>query len=318
MKPPTFTTRLFHGKNSLTDYVNETGLRIGIDLGGTKIEGILIDAEGQELKRERRATPQGDYDETLDAIHLVAQSLSTNEAVPIGIGTPGSQSRVSPLMRNANSTCLNGKPLLDDLNNHLKRPVRMANDADCFTLSEATDGAAKNGSVVFGVILGTGVGGGISVNRTLVNGVNGISGEWGHNPVPFIEGMERGRECFCGRKDCIETWLAGPALTRTYREATGKELSAEKVSARAASGEQAAAQVMSKYLDTLAASLSLVINIIDPDTIVLGGGLSNIDQLYRELPGRLDDYVFSDHVATRIVQAEHGDSSGVRGAAWLW
>lgn len=311
-------TRLFQGKSSLTDYLNETGLRIGIDLGGTKIEGILIDAEGQELKRERRATPQGDYEGTLEAIHLVIQSLSSNQAVPIGIGTPGSQSRVSPLMRNANSTCLNGKPLLEDLEKYLKRPVRMANDADCFTLSEATDGAAKDGSVVFGVILGTGVGGGISINRSLVNGVNGISGEWGHNPVPYMEGMQRGRECFCGRTDCIETWLAGPALARNYREATDKELSAEEVSKLAVNGEPGATEVMSQYLDTLAASLSLVINIIDPDTIVLGGGLSNIDQLYRELPGRLGDHVFSDHVATRIVRAEHGDSSGVRGAAWLW
>lgn len=311
-------TRLFHGKNSLTDQQHDTGHRIGIDLGGTKIEGILIDAAGQQLKRERRETPQGDYDGTLETIKSLAEHLSADPAVPVGIGTPGSLSRVSPLMRNANSTCLNDRPLLEDLQSHLNRPVRMANDADCFALSEATDGAGASGKVVFGVILGTGVGGGIVVDRKLVNGINGISGEWGHNPLPFIEGLTRGRECFCGRKDCIETWLSGPGLTTSYINATGDQRSAEQISHLASQGDDAASQVMSSYLDALAASLSLVINILDPDMVVLGGGLSNIDLLYRELPRRLAHHVFSDHMATRVIQAQHGDSSGVRGAAWLW
>lgn len=308
----------FQGKSSLTEQASKTEHRIGIDLGGTKIEGILIDANGKALKRERRETPQGDYDGTLEAIRQLANHLTDDPEVPVGIGTPGSLSRVSPLMRNANSTCLNDKPLLQDLSGHLKRPVRMANDADCFTLSEASDGAAKDGKVVFGVILGTGVGGGIAVDRKLVSGINGIAGEWGHNPLPYLTDFERGRACFCGRIDCIETWLAGPGLEKSYREAGGTALPAREIATLAQEDQGTAHQVLSQYLDALAASLSLVINILDPDIIVLGGGLSNIDRLYQELPDRLNRHVFSDHVATQVVQAQHGDSSGVRGAAWLW
>lgn len=278
----------------------------------------MIDADGEELGRERRDTPQGDYSGTLEAIRDLANKLSDHPEVPVGIGTPGSLSRVSPEMRNANSTCLNGKPLLQDLKNHLKRPVRMANDADCFTLSEASDGAAASGKVVFGVILGTGVGGGVAIDRKLVSGVNGITGEWGHNPLPYLPEFERGRACFCGGKDCIETWISGPGLERSYKALTHTDLPAKEIATLAEGGHGPAEQVLSQYMDALAASLSLVINILDPDIIVLGGGLSNMDILYRCLPERLDKHVFSDHVATRIMKAQHGDSSGVRGAAWLW
>ncbi len=327
-------TRLFLGKSSLTDTQRQSRPRVGIDLGGTKIEGILIDATGQEQQRLRLATPQGDYEGTLAAVKKLTDELCDNPDVPVGIGTPGSLSRVSPLMRNANSTCLNGKPLLEDFRSVLKRPVRIANDADCFTLSEASDGAAANGSLVFGVILGTGVGGGLCVNRQLISGINGISGEWGHNPLPLFSqppalkpadsnqpphaNPGRGRTCFCGRQDCIETWLSGPGLARSYRESSGKEATAAEIANLAENGDVAAVETVSRYLDALAASLSLVINIVDPDTIVLGGGLSNMEIIYRELPERLVPHVFSDHVATKVVQAEHGDSSGVRGAAWLW
>lgn len=292
--------------------------RIGIDLGGTKIEGVLLDSAGDIKRRERLPTPHEDYSGILDAISALIAVLTDDKQMPIGIGTPGSVSPQSSMMRNSNSTCLNGKHLLRDLEQHLGRAVRLANDANCFTLSEASDGAGNDSPVVFGVILGTGVGAGIAVNSKLLQGPNGISGEWGHNTMPEVRGLKRGRECFCGRLDCVETWISGPGLAKTYATHSQKTLSAREIAALDASGESMARQVLDEYFEQLAGSLAAVINILDPDTIVLGGGVSNIERLYQEVHSRIEKYVFSDHVGTRIVKARHGDSSGVRGAAWLW
>ena len=292
--------------------------RIGIDLGGTKIEGVLLDSAGDIKRRERLPTPHEDYSGILDAISALIAVLTDDKQIPIGIGTPGSVSPQSSMMRNSNSTCLNGKHLLRDLEQHLGRAVRLANDANCFTLSEASDGAGNDSPVVFGVILGTGVGAGIVVNSKLVQGPNGISGEWGHNTMPEVRGLKRGRKCFCGRLDCVETWISGPGLAKTYATHSQKTLSAREIAALDVSGESMARQVLDQYFEQLAGSLAAVINILDPDTIVLGGGVSNIERLYQEVHSRIEKYVFSDHVGTRIVKAHHGDSSGVRGAAWLW
>ena len=292
--------------------------RIGIDLGGTKIEGVLLDSAGDIKRRERLPTPHEDYSGILDAISALIAVLTDDKQMPIGIGTPGSVSPQSSMMRNSNSTCLNGKHLLRDLEQHLGRAVRLANDANCFTLSEASDGAGNDSPVVFGVILGTGVGAGIAVNSKLLQGPNGISGEWGHNTMPEVRGLKRGRECFCGLLDCVETWVSGPGLAKTYATHSQKTLSAREIAALDASGESMARQVLDEYFEQLAGSLAAVINILDPDTIVLGGGVSNIERLYQEVYSRIEKYVFSDHVGTRIVKAHHGDSSGVRGAAWLW
>ena len=292
--------------------------RIGIDLGGTKIEGILLNSAGDIKRRERLPTPHEDYSGILDAISTLIAVLTDDKQMPIGIGTPGSVSQQSSMMRNSNSTCLNGKHLLSDLEQHLGRAVRLANDANCFTLSEASDGAGKDSTVVFGVILGTGVGAGIVVNGKLVQGPNGISGEWGHNTMPEVRGLSRGRECFCGRLDCVETWISGLGLAKTYAAHSQKTLSAREIAALDVSDESMARKVLDEYFEQLAGSLAAVINILDPDTIVLGGGVSNIERLYQEVHSRIEKYVFSDHVGTSIVKAHHGDSSGVRGAAWLW
>lgn len=273
---------------------------------------------GEIFRRERVSTPSEDYSSILESVSQLVSNLQVEEPVPVGIGTPGSISRISSMMRNSNSRCLNGKPLLADLESQLSVPVRLANDADCFTLSEATDGAAKDSKTVFGVILGTGVGGGLCIDGKLLDGVNGISGEWGHNPMPQMPNLVRGRACFCGKQDCIETWIAGPGLSRSYNERTGEKIDAPEIVKRQMNGETTADEVLENYYDQLAAALSTVINIIDPDTIVLGGGLSNVEQLYQRVPDLLTKYVFSDHVETRLAPAIHGDSSGVRGAAWLW
>ena len=247
----------------------------------------------------------------------LADRLDPGRQLPAGIGTPGAVSRSSGLMQNSNSTCLNGRPLQDDLQAVLGRPVRIANDADCFTLSEARDGAGQGAAGVFGVILGTGVGGDLFTNGALVSGLNGIAGEWGHNRVAG-EVTPPGRACYCGRLDCVETWLSGPGLARSYALESGRRLDVPQIIAARQAGDTAAAAVLSRYVDTLAASLAVVINIFDPDVIVLGGGVSNMTSLYEALPDRLAAHVFSDHVATRILPAIHGDASGVRGAAWLW
>lgn len=295
-------------------------LRGGIDLGGTKIELIVLDDAGQECWRRRMPTPQGDYPATLDCMAgLVEQAERELEAeVSVGIGTPGAISRATGRLKNSNSLCLNGQPLLEDLQRRLRRTVRIANDADCFTLSEASDGAASGAAVVFGVILGTGVGGGIVVQGKPLNGPNAIAGEWGHNPLPWPRDDERpGPACYCGRAGCIETWLSGPGLAGDHRRFNGEYLEAPSIVEQAATDAGCEASLR-RYEDRLARALAHVINILDPDVIVLGGGLSNLDRLYRNIPAMWGDWVFSDRVDTRLTQPRHGDSSGVRGAAWLW
>jgi predicted NBD/HSP70 family sugar kinase len=296
-------------------------IRLGIDLGGTKIELIALDADGAEVCRRREATPQGDYRGTLETIwQLVLQAeRELGKTGTVGIGTPGAVSRATGLLKNSNSVCLNGQPLIEDLERVLGRPVRMANDADCFALSEASDGAAAGLPVVFGVILGTGVGGGIVVKGRLLQGPNAIAGEWGHNPLPWPQADELpGPECYCGKRGCIETFLSGPGLARDFLQHTGQSLTGVDILARAESGDAEAESAFQRYEDRLARGLAHVINLLDPDAIVLGGGLSNCDRLYEEVPKRWGRYVFSDRVDTLLLPPRHGDSSGVRGAAWLW
>ena len=282
--------------------------RIGVDLGGTKIEAIALDASGQELFRKRIPTPRGDYGATLQAVKtLVGQA----GAGSVGVGIPGALSQVTGLVKNANSTWLIGKPLKQDLEQALGRPVRLENDANCFALSEAVDGAGKGASVVFGVILGTGVGGGVVIDGKVVTGANAIAGEWGHNPLPLPARDDLPLpSCYCGRSGCIETYLSGPGLARDYEKATGRRLAAEE----AVLDEK----TRTRYVERLARALASVINVLDPQVIVLGGGMSNVAALYTEVPRLWMRYVFSDHVATRLAPPVHGDSSGVRGAARLW
>jgi fructokinase len=294
---------------------------MGVDLGGTKIAGIVLDAAGTEVCRERLPTPQGDYQLTLQALASLVMSLEDKAGQPcsVGIGMPGSASRATGLIKNSNSVCLNGQPLHRDLEVLLDRPLRFANDADCFALSEATDGAAAGAAVVFGVIIGTGTGGGLVVKQAVVSGPNGISGEWGHNPLPWSQPEELpGPACYCGHHGCIETWLSGPGLARDHQQAHGVTVEAITVVQCAELGDTRAAATMQRYIDRMARALASVINIIDPDVIVLGGGVSNYKRLYEAVPSRWRDYVFSDRVDTRLVAAQHGDASGVRGAAWLW
>lgn len=296
-------------------------MRIGIDLGGTKIEGIVLTRDGGECARKRRTTPAGDYRGTLDMIADLVAELERDVEVecPVGIGMPGSFSRVTGLVKNSNSVCLNGQPLRRDLEKLLDRPLRFANDADCFALSESVDGAAAGAGVVFGVIIGTGTGGGVVVNGSLLAGPNGIAGEWGHNPLPWPHADELpGPQCYCGLHGCIETWISGPGLERDHRAVTGATLEGAEISRRAEASDPQACATLARYADRMARALSSVINITDPDIIVLGGGVSNIHQLYADVPVRWTDYVFSDRVDTQFVPAVHGDSSGVRGAAWLW
>ncbi|MBF0212940.1 MAG: ROK family protein [Magnetococcales bacterium] len=299
-------------------------MRLGIDLGGTKIEIVLLDATGAIRYRARTPTPQGDYEATLQAVARLVreaeQILNPPEKLPLGMGIPGSIAPRSGLIQNANSTCLIGRDLRGDLSRLLERPVRLANDADCFTLSEATDGAGADAETVFGVILGTGVGGGITIGGRLITGPNAIAGEWGHNPLPWPrpdDGLAA--PCYCGRSGCIETYLSGPALTRQYRQATGTPLIPREIAARAAEGDSAAEALLSGYEDRLARALAMVINILDPHAVILGGGLSNLTRLYQNVPRLWGRYVFSAATpATRLLPARFGDSSGVRGAAWLW
>jgi fructokinase len=295
-------------------------VRIGIDLGGTKIEAIALDADGRERFRHRVPTPRGDYVATIEAVaSLVAGAEAVIGSSTVGVGMPGVVSPASGLVKNANSTWLNGRPLAEDLAARLGRPVRLANDANCFALSEATDGAAAGLAVVFGVILGTGVGGGLVVNGRVVTGANAIAGEWGHNPLPWPEAGEwPGPGCYCGRTGCIETFLSGPGLARDYIARTGCELDAAEIVAAAGSGDAEARETVSRYERRLARGLASVINVFDPDAIVLGGGVSNIARLYERVPRLWTEFVFSDAIVTRLVRAVHGDSSGVRGAAWLW
>lgn len=297
-------------------------MRLGVDLGGTKIEIIALEEDGTVLLRERVATPQGDYAATLAAIAglvEVAETRLGRAGLPVGIGTPGAISRATGLLKNSNSICLNGQPLQQDLEARLNRPLRISNDANCFALSEAMDGAAAGARVVFGVIIGTGTGAGIVVNHQVLTGPNAIAGEWGHNPLPWPRAEELpGPDCYCGKQGCIETWLSGTGLARDFTQHTGETLSAESIAARAEHGEVASRAALGRYYDRMARALAHVINILDPDVIVLGGGMGKIPTLYYEIPRRWGAYVFSDRVDTRLVAPKHGDSSGVRGAAWLW
>lgn len=324
-------------------------LRFGIDLGGTKIELIALDPGGHEILRRRVATPQNDYLATVAAVTaLVHQAeVEIGQSASIGICTPGAISPASGLMKNCNSTCLNGKPLHEDLERALNREVRLANDADCFALSEASDGAAAGADTVFGVILGTGVGGGVVVRGQLLRGANAIAGEWGHSPLPYFQfahaqadrsgtgqhpatgeailhpwpsprELEAAPACYCGKKGCIETWLSGPALAADHVRYGGEELPTHEIVQLAAAGYGPCSATLARYEERLARALAGVINLIDPDVIVLGGGVSNADRLYDTVPRLWPRYVFSDRVDTRLVPPKYGDSSGVRGAAWLW
>jgi len=284
-------------------------LRIGIDIGGTKIEALALDAAGREVFRKRVLTPRGDYAATLEAVAALVKEIGLGS---VGVGIPGALSRVTGLVKNANSTWLIGRPLKQDLERALGRAVRLENDANCFALSEAIDGAGAGARAVFGVILGTGVGGGIVVDRRLLIGRNAIAGEWGHNPLPLPTAADQPLPaCYCGRSGCIETYLSGPGLERDHHSLTGEKRAARDIAAL--DGE-----AMDRYIQRFARALAGVINMLDPDVIVLGGGMSNIERLYTEVPRRWTRYVFSDQVATRLVRNVHGDSSGVRGAAWLW
>lgn len=295
-------------------------MRLGIDLGGTKIAAVVLNDAGREIWRARVATPRGDYAGTVEAITaLVAEAEEATAArCSVGVGIPGAVSRLTGLVKNANSTWLIGRPFQSDLEERLSRPVRLANDANCLVVSEAIDGAGQGASVVFGVILGTGAGGGLWVNGALVEGANAIGGEWGHNPLPWPDPSELpGQPCYCGRSGCIETWVSGPALARDYVDAGGSALPGELIVARAEAGETQAEDALARWEGRLARSLATIINVVDPDVIVVGGGLSRIARLYTRVPSLWQGWVFSDTVATRLVPAQYGDDSGVRGAARL-
>jgi len=297
-------------------------MRIGVDLGGTKIETLALDKHGKARAGFRRPSPREDYRATLGAIaEMVEETERQAGAGPsvVGVGMPGAISPATGLVKNANSTWLNGRPFQEDLAKALGRPVRTANDADCFAISEATDGAAAGAPVVFGVILGTGVGGGIVIGGRLLAGANAIAGEWGHNPLPRPAAAENpGPPCYCGRRGCIETWLSGPGLAADYAACSGQRLGTAAIVAGADAGDAEADASLARYEDRLGRALAHVVNILDPHVIVLGGGMSKIARLYRRVPVLMAAHVFSDSVATRIQPPRHGDASGVRGAAWLW
>jgi len=299
-------------------------MRIGVDLGGTKIEGIVMGPRSQVLQRERVGTPRGDYAGTLVAIAELVKALEAAAGtigLPVGIGHPGSLSPATGRLRNSNSTCMNDRPLKQDLEKALGREVRMANDANCFALSEARDGAAAGAACVFGVILGTGCGGGVVVNGEVLAGANGIGGEWGHNALPWPRpewDEVPGPQCWHGNHGCLETWISGTGLAADHQRTTGIALTAEQVVTAAQAGDELCAATLARYEDRLARALAAVINLVDPDVIVLGGGLSGVRRLYDNVPRLWDQWIFSDRVSTRLVPPAHGDASGVRGAAWLW
>jgi fructokinase len=295
--------------------------RIGVDLGGTKIEAIALADDGSIPVRLRIATPRHDYRATLSAIAGLVTEIEAQirRRASVGIGMPGALSPATGLVKNANSTWLNGQPLAQDLSALLDRPLRFANDANCFALSEASDGAAAGAACVFGVIIGTGTGGGVVVNGQVLTGVNAIGGEWGHNPLPApLPDELPGPACYCGRHGCIETFLSGPGLARDHERATGLAVEPAEIARLADDGDAEATATLERYEDRMARALASIINVLDPDVIVLGGGMSNVARLYHRVPARWARYVFSDRVDTRLVPPRHGDSSGVRGAAWLW
>jgi fructokinase len=296
-------------------------LRIGIDLGGTKIEFIALEADGRVVHRHRVATPRGDYQGTVRAIQEGVERVEheLGRSATVGIGIPGTISAVTHTVKNANSTWMIGKPFDQDLSAALDREVRCANDANCLAVSEATDGAGAGKRLVFAVILGTGCGGGIAIDGQVHNGPNGVAGEWGHTVLPWMRADEfPGPECYCGFRGCIETWISGTALERDYERATQAKLSGKEIVARSAAGEAAAMACLDRYENRLTRSLAQIVNILDPDVIVLGGGVSQVPRLYQHVPKRLKEYVFGKEADTPVLVAKHGDSSGVRGAAWLW
>lgn len=304
-------------------------MRIGIDLGGTKTELIALDSAGKKLLRFRRATPAGDYSAGLNLISEMVREAekAIGGSATVGIGTPGAISRSGGMMKNCNSTWLNGRPFKQDMETLLKRQIRISNDANCFALSEAVDGAGGGAKTVFGAIIGTGTGAGIVIDRNVLEGANGIAGEWGHNPLPWPADDERpGPTCYCGRQGCIETWLSGPGMAAdhlrhigyTGGHPAGHTLTAKEIAAGADDGDADCMQTMARYTHRMARGLAHVINILDPDVIVLGGGMSNIASLYEEVPRLWHPFIFSDTVDTKLLPPVHGDSSGVRGAAWLW
>jgi fructokinase len=301
--------------------MKNTEMRIGIDLGGTKIEALALDHRGVELSRHRIDTPREDYDATIHAMVGLVRRLEqeTGRIGTVGAGIPGSISRITGLVKNSNSTWLNGRPLDRDLTAALGREVRVANDANCFAVSEATDGAAMGRHVVFGVILGTGCGGGVAIGGRVHEGPNGVAGEWGHNPLPWPKPEEYpGPLCYCGKRGCMEMWVSGTGIALDYKTITGTTLTTREIVAEFEAGKRDAAAAMERFEDRLARGLAQVINILDPDVIVIGGGVSRVKHLYEELPKKLPAYVFGGEVSTPVVPAVYGDSSGVRGAAWLW
>jgi fructokinase len=293
-------------------------MRFGLDLGGTKMEAVLLNEAGEIVWRQRRPTPSENYEAIIETIaELVGEAdRESTQEISIGIGMPGSLSPKTGLVRNSNTQCLNGRPIQQDLESKLARQVRLANDANCFALSEATDGAGAGAQSVFGVIIGTGCGGGLVFNGELQNGANSIGGEWGHNPLAAPRAEELpGPPCYCGRHGCNEVWISGSGFARDHEAIAGEKLTAEQI---IASDSAAAKASFERLCDRIARALGAVINVVDPDVIVLGGGLSNVDALYTHIPEIWDGYIFSDVIETRLVKNKHGDSSGVRGAAWLW
>jgi fructokinase len=296
-------------------------LRIGIDLGGTKIEFVALEGDGRELHRHRVLTPRNDYDATVRAIKEGVEQIERELQRPatVGVGIPGTISGITHTVKNANSTWMIGRPFDRDCGSALGREVRCANDANCLAVSEATDGAGAGKHIVFAVILGTGCGGGIAIDRRVHNGRNGVGGEWGHNTLPWMRPEEfPGQPCFCGHKGCLETWISGSGLEADYQRATNNPLRGKEIVAKAESGEPDAIACLDRYEDRLTRSLANLINILDPDVIVIGGGVSQVPRLYRNVPHRLKEYVFGREADTTILAAKHGDASGVRGAAWLW
>lgn len=296
-------------------------MRIGVDLGGTKTECLVLDADGAQLLRRRVESPRHDYQATLANVARLVREVERELGATgtVGVGTPGTVSPVTGRMHNCNSTWLNHTRLREDLESVLERPVRIANDANCLVLSEASDGSAAGYAVVFGVILGTGTGGGMTIDGRLIEGANAIAGEWGHNPLPAPQATELpGPECYCGRRGCIETWLSGPGLADDHYRACGERLEAKDISVRAQAGQTTALATVERYCDRLARSLAGIINVLDPHAIVLAGGVSNMQRLYERVPELWTRYAFTDRVETALLPAKHGDSSGVRGAAWLW
>jgi fructokinase len=301
--------------------MRESGMRIGIDLGGTKIEALAIDNEGKELGRHRVDTPRSDYDATIKAmVGLVSRlEVETKSVGSVGLGFPGSISDITGLVKNSNSTWLNGRPLHRDLTSAMGREVRVANDANCLAVSEATDGAAAGRHIVFAVILGTGCGGGVAIDGHVHAGPNGVAGEWGHNPLPWQSPEEYpGPACYCGKRGCMEMWVSGTGIALDYKNATGRERTTREIMADFEAGDTVSAAAVDRFEDRLTRGLAQVINILDPDVIVLGGGVSRVQHLYSAVPKKLAQYVFGGESSTPILQSMYGDSSGVRGAAWLW